>query len=192
MSEPYQRDESIAVADYLSAFPHHHEFSETWSLQGELRVRLSLSNTLPPAEVSSSMLAIVFDAQQRVVVLAPGKMSGNIAHLLIGGRPEPGETPETAIQREVSEETGWAVNPVRMVGFRHFHHLGPNVEGNDRQYPDFIQPIFAARTIEHRQDMVRPDDYLPWALLDYEQVEQIMEPGSRVLLRAAAKAVVES
>jgi hypothetical protein len=180
---------SNAVNEYLYRFPHHHEFYENWPLQGEMRVRLSIGNCLPPLQASSSILAIVFDLKSQIVFLAPEQMSGNISHLLIGGRPENGEIPEDTIRREVGEETGWMVEPIKMVGFRHFQHLGPNVEGNDRPYPDFIQPIYAARTLYHNKDLIRGTDFISWKLLEYGEVEKVTEPGGRILLQAAAVAV---
>jgi hypothetical protein len=69
---------------YLDAHPPHHESTERWPIQGEMRVRLSLADTLPPPHVSSSILSIVLDADQRVLYLWPTDRSGSIHQALIG------------------------------------------------------------------------------------------------------------
>src|SRR5207302_111510 len=115
-----------------------------------------LQPALPPADVTSSVRAIVMDAQGRALFLWPDKPSGSIAHVLIGGRAEGAETPQETAIREVGEETGWRIEPVRMIGFRHFHHLEPRREGSDRPYPDFIQPVFAARVIGFDANLLVP------------------------------------
>jgi len=95
-----------SLQSFLAAHPHHHESIEKWPIQGALRVRLSLAAILPPAHVSSSIHAIVFNEKQQVLYLSPSTPTGSIAHFLIGGRPEAGETPEQTAAREVTEETG--------------------------------------------------------------------------------------
>ena len=136
-----------AVQAYLDAFPAHHETTERWPVQGEMSVRLSLGASLPPASVSSSILAIVINIDRQFLYLWPSNPSGSISHFLIGGRPDPGETPEATAIREVGEETGWKVQPLEMIGFRHFFQQEPLSAKTDRPYPDFIQPIYAARAI---------------------------------------------
>lgn len=155
-------------------------------MQGELRVRLSLGTTLPPAQVSSSILAIVLNAQRQVLFLWPSTPSGSIAHLLIGGRPQGSETPEETAIREVVEETGWHVQPLGMIGFRHFFHLEPRSEKSDRPCPDFIQPVFAACAIRFDSDLLVPNDRIPAEFLDFAAAERATDPPQRPLLHAAA------
>ena len=174
---------------YLNSYPAHHESIEKWPVQGNLRIRLSLASTLPPAPVSSSILAIVLNSDREVLFLHPSIPSGNISHVLIGGRPEPGETPEQTATREVGEETGWRVEPVRMIGFRHFFHLEPWVEKSDRPYPDFIQPVFAAHAVAYDASLALPDDYIPSKFIAFDAVERAIDPSQRPLLRAAIDAL---
>lgn len=170
---------------YLNDYPAHHESIERWPIQGNLRVRLSLAATLPPAHASSSILAIVVNSDRQVLFLHPSTPSGSIAHVLVGGRPEIGETPEQTVIREVGEETGWRVTPVRMIGFRHFFHLEPWVEKSDRPYPDFIQPIFAARALAYDASRVLPSDQIPAKFLAFDAAEGVTDPAQQPLLKAA-------
>jgi 8-oxo-dGTP pyrophosphatase MutT (NUDIX family) len=150
-----------------------------------MRVRLSLAESLPPAHVSSSILSIVLNWRQQVLYLWPSHRSGSISHLLIGGRPEDGETPEQTAIREVGEETGWRVEPVRMIGFRHFFQLEPWSEKSDRPYPDFIQPIYVARAVEFDKRIVIPGDRIPAEFIDFAAAESAIDIAQRPLLYAA-------
>jgi 8-oxo-dGTP pyrophosphatase MutT (NUDIX family) len=120
-----------------------------------------------------------------VLFLYPSTPNGSIAHVLIGGRPEPGETPEQTIIREVGEETGWEVEPIQMIGFRHFFHLEPRSEKTDRPYPDFIQPIFAAIAVAYNANLALPNDRIPAEFIDFVTADDMTESAQRPLLRAA-------
>jgi 8-oxo-dGTP pyrophosphatase MutT (NUDIX family) len=176
---------------YLDLHPAHHETTERWPIKGEMRVRLSLATTLPPAQVSSSVLSIVLDAHQRVLYLWPTERSGSIHQALIGGRPNAGETPEQTVVREVGEETGWLVEPIRMIGFRHFVHIEPWSNESDRPYPDFIQPIFVSRAVRFEPERAIPEDRIPAEFIGFEQAERATDSAQRPLLRAAKLAFVE-
>ena len=176
-----------ALKAYLDAYPFHHETTEQWPVQGKMRVRLSLGTTLPPSHVSSSVLAIVLDAERRVLFLHPSTPTGSIMNVLIGGRPESGEIPEATAMREVGEETGWRIEPIRMIGFRHFFHLEPHVEASDRPYPDFIQPVFAARALAFDPNLLIPSDQVPAEFIDLATVERMTDPRQLPLLRETVK-----
>ena len=175
------KEESTLKA-YFHAFPAYFEAHERWPIQGNMRVRLSLANKLPPAEVLSSILAIVLNAKEEVLYLWPTQRTGSIAHILIGGRPQCGETPEETAIREVGEETGWCVRPLRMIGFRHFFHLDPWTEKNDRPYPDFIQPVYAAQALEYEPNLAVSSDLIPAEFMVFESAEQAIELAQRPLL----------
>ena len=108
-------------------------------------------------------------------------------HVLIGGRPESGEIPEATAMREVGEETGWRIEPIRMIGFRHFFHLEPHVEASDRPYPDFIQPVFAARALAFDPNLLIPSDQVPAEFIDLATVERMTDPRQLPLLRETVK-----
>jgi ADP-ribose pyrophosphatase YjhB (NUDIX family) len=59
--------------------------------------------------------AVIFDGQGRVLLVLRGKPPLRGTWTLPGGRTEPGESPEAAVEREVLEETGLAVQAQRLV-----------------------------------------------------------------------------
>ena len=152
-------------------------------------MRLSLATALPPPQVTSSILALVVNSHSQVLYLWPSQPSGSIAHLLIGGRPKSGETPEATVIREVGEETGWHVAPRRMIGFRHFFHLGPRPEQSDRPYPDFVQPVYAALAVEFDKNLLVDADEIAAEFIDFATVERQTDLAQRPLLHAAVNEI---
>jgi ADP-ribose pyrophosphatase YjhB (NUDIX family) len=53
--------------------------------------------------------AVVHDAEGRLLLIRRGREPGRGSWSVPGGRVEPGETPEGAVEREVLEETGLRV-----------------------------------------------------------------------------------
>jgi hypothetical protein len=54
------------------------------------------------------------------------------------------------------------VEPIVVVGYRHFHHLGDgHPQLADRPYPDFVQPVYAAVARRADRDRLLPDE-APW------------------------------
>jgi 8-oxo-dGTP pyrophosphatase MutT (NUDIX family) len=43
---------------------------------------------------------------------------------------------EQTVRREVLEETGWAIDPPKLLGVKHFRHLTPKPAGYSCPYPD--------------------------------------------------------
>lgn len=60
--------------------------------------------------------AVVHDPEGRLLLIRRGQEPGRGRWSLPGGRVEPGETDHQAVCREVQEETGLVVRPVRLVG----------------------------------------------------------------------------
>lgn len=150
---------------FFAKFPHHCEYLETWPIEGTMQVRLGLASELPPESVRSSILAIITNDQGGVIFLYPDEDGGGISRFLIGGRPEGSESPTETVMREVREETGWQVVLGCIIGYRHFHQTAPQSERSDRPYPDFIQPIFAARAIHHDPSRIVAEDFIPWRMI---------------------------
>ena len=152
-------------------------------------MRLCLAATLPPPAIQSSVTAIVAHRDGSVLFLQPGTSTGTIAHVIVGGRPEHDESPEETLRREVAEETGWLVEPAAIVGFRHFHHLGPPHPAlADRPYPDFLQPVYAAVATAHDRDLLLPDE-TPCDFVDAKWALEVTEVTQRPLLVAALRAL---
>lgn len=61
-----------------------------------------------------------------------------------------------------------------------------------REYPDFIQPIYAARAEVFDPGLLLANDHITSEFLDFERVERAIEPAQRPLLHAAASAVRQS
>jgi 8-oxo-dGTP pyrophosphatase MutT (NUDIX family) len=178
---------SESLVEFLERHPAHSEYEETWPLEpnARFRVRLCRATVCPPSEVRSSILAIVVRNENEVLFVHPHKPSGGIAHLLIGGRPELGETPEQTLIREVAEESGWLVRPHRIVGFRHLHHLGPrHAMLADRPYPDMLQPIYAATAERYDVRLLHPGEP-PCEFVNAGWAEQVTRPDDCPLLLAA-------
>jgi hypothetical protein len=50
----------------------------------------------------------------------------------------------------VLEETGWVIDPPRLLGVKHLRHLRPKPAGYRYLYPDFFQVVSGAQ--DHRFD----------------------------------------
>ncbi|MEO6044749.1 MAG: NUDIX domain-containing protein [Tepidiformaceae bacterium] len=175
------------LLQFLSAHPEHCEYDEVWPLEPPvpLHARLSFAAALPPIEVRSSVLGIVMRSDEQVLFIHPEQPSGDIAHVLIGGRPNPNESVEQTLIREVGEESGWLVTPHRLLGFRHFRHLGPlTPQMADRPYPDFLQPIYAAFAEKYDATLLLPDKK-PCEFVDAVWAVEVTKSSHRPLLAAA-------
>ena len=72
--------------------------------------------TKPPAKLFPVVAAALIDAQGRVLVQQrpPGKQMAGLWEFP-GGKLEPGETPEAALVRELTEELGIVVTPSDLI-----------------------------------------------------------------------------
>lgn len=165
------------LESFLSRYPSFGGWTEKWRGVA-LEFRAGLSDELPPRWLVGSVRAIVLRDQAVLVVRSPVPM------LSVGGRPEPGETLEQALRREVAEETGWTVSPLGVIGFIHVRHLDDQRPDWGRPAPDFIDLLFAATAT----GLAPNPSELPCEFVPLNEVEQVgIHPIERTLLTAALR-----
>ena len=113
---------------------------------GDLRLRETayLSAAPPPERSVTSVRALVLKAGEILLERSP-----NEVHIVPGGRREAGESYEETVRREVLEESGWHIEGLRLLGFKHFRHLTPEPPDYPYPYPDFTQLVYGARATVH-------------------------------------------
>jgi NUDIX domain len=131
---------------------------ETAWLDGAMPLRVSAyigaeSASRLPLELISSIRCIVRVGEK--YLLCQNKSS---VHPWPGGRRIAGESFAETAAREVHEETGWLLvqDSLRQLGWLRLRHLGPEPEGNQGQYPDFLQLVFVGEATE-RDGGLSPD-----------------------------------
>lgn len=168
--------------DFADRYPPYCQYYESWPVQGQMIVHLGITDTLPPEAVRSSIMTVLVDVYGAVYYLTPMNRHDDISRLLIGGRPEPGETYRAAVIRETAEETGYVVEPLAIVGYRHFHQLEPRSPKTDRPYPDFIQPILLSRVLEKDASLLIVGDELPGSFVDFTTAHTHIHAEQRLIL----------
>ncbi len=143
----------------LREFVSHREpvdvVTVAWGTDMRLRRSAYLDGASPPVAAVTSARAIVL--RDDAVLVATD--ADGTRHILPGGRIEAGEDVETALRREIAEETGRGVGDLAPLGFLHFLHLTPRPAGYRYPYPAFAQVIFVVRASERLPAAV-PDDYV--------------------------------
>lgn len=146
------------LARFLQAHTGLAQGRVVWPLNGAEFVQTCTTyplDELPPLRFVTSVRAIVTRGQQVLVVQDPVS-----EHILPGGRIRPGEGLLAALQRELLEETGWAVcHPPRLLGLFHFHIHSPRPDSYPYPYPDYLQVIYQAQAEQHRPQAMEKDGY---------------------------------
>ena len=125
------------LAEFLTPLIPFAEQMVTWST-GTMRLTCYLIDRTPPRRYVTSVRAVVTSGDHVLVVQDP-----NHRHIMPGGRLEPHETPEDALQREVLETTGWSLAYSRPIGVLHFTPIDPVPEGWSYSHPDCLQIVYA-------------------------------------------------
>lgn len=103
----------------------------------ELELKTYLTNALSPDALTTSGHCIVLTDTSVLMMHSPGG-----AHILPGGRREAGESAREATIREVAEETGLRIEPLRQIGLRVFRHLTPKPSDYPYPYPIFANIVY--------------------------------------------------
>ncbi|MGB8984511.1 MAG: NUDIX domain-containing protein [Anaerolineales bacterium] len=104
------------------------------------RVRLILDEQLPPGSLTTSTFVLAFDRQRLLMTKLTDR-----GWDLPGGHIEPGESPESALRREVLEETGCVLGEVRLLGYQHLSVLCAVPPNYRYPYPDSYQLFYLAQ-----------------------------------------------
>ncbi|HZR43758.1 MAG TPA: NUDIX domain-containing protein [Ktedonobacteraceae bacterium] len=145
--------------DLATFLQRHTPLTEGTTIWGEtipLRVTSYLSQELPPTNLITSVRSIVLRDGDVLVVRGPE----DEFYILPGGRREANETLLQTLQREILEEVGWTLTNITLLGFLHFHHLGPKPPNHPYAYPDFFQLIHAAQADQYIPEAMQEDIYV--------------------------------
>lgn len=128
---------SQALAAFVAGRAPSYAGETRWGPEVHLAVRVFACAEPPPAELVTSVRAVVFKGARVMVVDDQIE-----THIMPGGRMEPGETIPETLERELKEECGWTIREPRLFGMIHFRHLKPKPDGYRYPYPDFLHLLF--------------------------------------------------
>lgn len=151
------------------------------------QVTTYLCSQLPPLPYLTSVRCVVLRHNQVLIVQDP-----NGFHILPGGRREPNETVEETVEREVLEETGWRLQSLVLIGFKHFHHLTPCPPGYAYPYPDFLQAVYAGTAVSYHPTAIDTNGHeLGTAFCPITEASAYnLSSGEQILLQAALNAIL--
>ena len=176
---------NLSADDFLRGRTPVATGSSTW-WEGEIELDISsyVTKDEPPADLVSSVRAIVFRGDD---VLLMCNRDGT--HILPGGRIEHGESQMDALRREIMEEAGIEITDIQRIGFMHLRHRTPMPPDYPYQYPDFFWSIFRACYLKSSPDGRAPDDYEISAEFEPKVILDDLEISSleRTFLQAATE-----
>ena len=145
-----------------------------------------LCSEAPPADLVSSVRAIVFKGDQVLVM-----RNLDSTHIVPGGRVEEGETFAETLQRELLEEAGVEIRSGAQIGLVHFRHTTSKPKGYPCLYPDFLWPVCVALFVPERSDAKVDDDYeIASRFLPLPEVRKLaLVDHEKAFLEAAVEAV---
>ena len=161
---------------------------ETAKWRGGIELELSgyLCSETPPADLVSSVRAIVFKEDQVLVM-----RNLDSTNIFPGGRVEEAETFEETLRRELLEEAGVEIKVGLQVGLVHLRHTTPKPKGYPYLYPDFLWPVYVASFVRERPDAKVDDDYeIASRFLPLPEVRGLaLEDHEKAFLEAAVEVV---
>ena len=139
---------------FLSRHKRVSQDTAKWRDGIELEISGYICSETPPADLVSSVRAIVFKADD---VLVMRNLDGT--YILPGGRVEEGETFDETLRRELLEEAGVEIKVLPQIGLVHLRHTTPKPKGYSYPYPDFLWPVFVASVVGLKPDARVDDGY---------------------------------
>ena len=169
------------LAAFLAPLTTFAEEIHTWPAD-TMRLACYLTDRTPPPRYVVSARAVVTDGDRVLVIQDP-----TTKHIMPGGRLEPNETPEDALQREMLEETGWTLACFRPIGILHFTSTDTAPEGSPYPYPDFLQIVYAGSPGSYHPELKEVDGYeLGSELVSFADARRLsLDAGQQVFLNAA-------
>ena len=180
---------STGLDKFLSRHKRVSQNTAKWRGGIELEVSGYLCSEAPPADLVSSVRAIVFREDS---VLVMRNLEGD--HIVPGGRVEEGETHEEVLRRELLEEAGVEINVMAQIGVVHLRHTTPKPEGHPYPYPDFLWRVYVASFVDQRPLATVEDDYeVSSRFLPLPQVRRLaLDTYQNAFLEAATTATEEA
>lgn len=146
----------------------------------ELELTTYLTDREPPEVLVSSGRCIILAERTVLVMTNPGGK-----HILPGGRRKPGETIWDATVREITEETGLVVEPLRQLAVQIFRHLTPRPSIYPYPYPVFIHTVYVGHLPVARELDVVDSYELAGHFVDVSSAGKDIPAHELVLLEAA-------
>lgn len=169
-------------ADLLALLSRHTPFGGWTDLWAGVPLAFNayVGDELPPRRLVGSVRAVVLRGDEVLAV-------GEHPVLCVGGRPEPGETIEQTLHREATEESGWRVRSLGVIGFTHATHTDAQRPDWNRPAPDFIDPFFAVEAVEHVPTLAGVDEMHSVFRPIAEVLASGIDPINRGFLRRAVE-----
>ncbi len=180
----YRNMTATALDKFLSRHSRISRNTAQWPKGIELEVSGYLCSEAPPADLVSSVRAIVFKDDRMLVIRY---LDG--IYILPGGRVEDGETHVETLQRELLEEAGAEIRVVVQFGLIHLKDTTPMPKGHPCPYPDFLWPIYVASFVTSRPEARVEDGYeLSPEFMPLQEVRGLALDGhDRVFLEEAVR-----
>ncbi|HEY1752323.1 MAG TPA: NUDIX domain-containing protein [Caulobacteraceae bacterium] len=175
-------DLAVAFVPTLERLTPLLEMDDVQWPNARLRRRVFIGDLTWPEPLTTSARAVVFKGSKVVVV----SQTDGLRHIQPGGGLEPGETIEAAARRELGEETGWTVGPLKLLGFQLLEPLTPKPPGSTRRWGNMVHALFVAEAVAYdrsRRDTTQIETGS--RLISIRQALAELADDEALLLRAA-------